>query len=262
MGRQTSAEPRWERSKDGTNSRIRNSNRLISFLLAVEREIHPRILPNNHGQIWTELATLSSLDSTLFQGPKTEAEQEMLEHLQLSGQVKFPMASCRIDDFWFTTFHLVINSISRIRSEFSIEVQSSDWIKLASLPQVQKPADVQQLFYPNLDNNKDVTLSRQQNLFITATNNVYDGRYQFVLSRPDLGFANVHSLLKTTKQEGKVMSIVIAHISRWLNRDPARVGERDKDVLPGLRERYGDVAEKQSIKLQEQVLGRIAFSLA
>ncbi|KAF2462508.1 uncharacterized protein BDR25DRAFT_320678, partial [Lindgomyces ingoldianus] len=169
------------------------------------------ILPDNHGQIWTELATLSSSDNTLFQGPKTEVERQMLEHLGLSGRVKFPvrrlgtlwrnqnwkqmitrwcefslgqatfnistfkwMASCRIDNFWFTTFHSVIDSISQIRSEFGIDVQSSDWIQLASLPQVQKPADVQQLFYPNLDNQKDVTLCRQQNLFLTAGDDVYD----------------------------------------------------------------------------------------
>ncbi|KAF2462913.1 uncharacterized protein BDR25DRAFT_247182 [Lindgomyces ingoldianus] len=275
------------------------------------------ILPDNHGQIWTELATLSSSDNTLFQGPKTDVEREMLEHLRLSGPVKFPvrrlctlwrnqnwkrmitrwcefslgqatfnistfewMASCRIDDvtirialtlrvqqFWFTTFHSVIDSISRIRSEFSIDVQSSDWIKLASLPQIRKPADVQQLFYPNLENQnkqKDVTLCRQRNFFLTAGDDVYDRLYRFVLSTPDLGFADVHSLLKTTKQEGKVMSIVMSHVGQWLNRDPARVGERDnnkpllrKDLLPALREKCGDDAEKQSIKLQERLLGYV-----
>ncbi|KAF2463236.1 uncharacterized protein BDR25DRAFT_362954 [Lindgomyces ingoldianus] len=142
------------------------------------------------------------------------------------------MASCRIDNFWFTTFHSVINSISQIRSEFSINVQSSDWIQLASLPQVQKPAD--------------------QNLFLTAGNDVYDS------------FADVHSLLKTTKQEGKVMSIVMSYVCQWLNRDPARVSKRDnnkpllrKDFLPALREKCGDDAEKQSIKLQERLLGYV-----
>jgi aryl-alcohol dehydrogenase-like predicted oxidoreductase len=84
-----------------------------------------------------------------------------------------------------------------------------------------------------------------------------------VLSTLDLGFANVHSLLKTTKQEGKLMSMAISYVSQWLNCDPARVGERDNnnnklplrnDFLPALQERCRDTAKEQSIKLQEQLL--------
>jgi hypothetical protein len=48
-------------------------------------------LPDNHGQIWTELATLSSRDNRLFQGSNRAVEQEMLEQLRLSSRVKFPV---------------------------------------------------------------------------------------------------------------------------------------------------------------------------
>jgi hypothetical protein len=154
-----------------------------------------------------------------------------------------------------------MDSISRIRSQSDIEVQLSDWNVLASLPQARKPADVQQLFYPGLENDEDAALSRRRDLFPRASDDAYDGLYRLVLSTPDLGFANVHSLLKTTKQEGKVMSMVMSHVGQWLNRDPARVGERDNnkpplrnDFLPALRERCRDTAEKQSIQLQEQLL--------
>ena len=154
-----------------------------------------------------------------------------------------------------------MDSISRIRSQSGIKVQLSDWNVLASLPQARKPADVQQLFYPGLENNKDAALSRRRDLFPRVSDNVYDGLYQFALSTPDLGFANVHSLLKTTKQEGKVMSIVMSHVGQWLNRNPARVGERDNnkpplrnDFLPALREGCRDTAEEKSIQLQGQLL--------
>ncbi|KAF2174792.1 hypothetical protein K469DRAFT_770346 [Zopfia rhizophila CBS 207.26] len=253
------------------------------------------VLPDNHGQIWAELATLSSQDSTLFQGRNSVVEQQMIQLLNLSGRVKFPvrrlgtlwrnknwrqmvtrwcgfslgqatfnistfewMASCRIDDFWFTTFDRVISTISRIHSEFNIDIQSSDWVKLASLPQARKLEDVRKLFYPDQDAPSSL---RRRDLFPTADDDTYNGLYQSVLSTPDLSFADVHSLLKTTKKEGKVMSVVVSHVGQWLNRDPARVIERDNnkpplrnDFLPALRERYGEGAEKHSIELQERLL--------
>ena len=55
-------------------------------------------LPDNHGQIWTELATLSSNNSRLFQGSNQSVEQEMLEQLRLSSRVKFPVR--RLATLW------------------------------------------------------------------------------------------------------------------------------------------------------------------
>lgn len=59
------------------------------------------ILPDSHGQIWTELATLSSKDSKLFQGSNKVVEQQMLQHLGLSGRVKFPVR--RLATLWKNT---------------------------------------------------------------------------------------------------------------------------------------------------------------
>lgn len=56
------------------------------------------ILPDSHGQIWTELAALSSNNGQLFQGSNRSVEQEMLEHLRLSGRVKFPVR--RLATLW------------------------------------------------------------------------------------------------------------------------------------------------------------------
>jgi hypothetical protein len=56
------------------------------------------ILPDNHGQIWTELATLSSSHGGLFQDSNRVVEQQMLEHLGLSSRVKFPVR--RLATLW------------------------------------------------------------------------------------------------------------------------------------------------------------------
>ncbi len=49
------------------------------------------MLPDNHGQIWTELATLASRDPELFLGSHKDVEQAMLAHLLLTGLAKFPI---------------------------------------------------------------------------------------------------------------------------------------------------------------------------
>lgn len=56
------------------------------------------ILPDSHGQIWTELATLSSTDDELFRGSNKVVEQEMLDHLGLSSRSKFPVR--RLATLW------------------------------------------------------------------------------------------------------------------------------------------------------------------
>lgn len=55
-------------------------------------------LPDNHGQIWMELATLSANNDKLFKGSNKETEQQMLEHLGLSGRIKFPVR--RLATLW------------------------------------------------------------------------------------------------------------------------------------------------------------------
>lgn len=56
------------------------------------------ILPDNHGQIWIELATVASDNGQLFQGSNRVVEQEMLEKLRLSSRRKFPVR--RLATLW------------------------------------------------------------------------------------------------------------------------------------------------------------------
>jgi hypothetical protein len=48
-------------------------------------------LPDSHGQVWMELVTLATADSTLFQGTNGPIQDEMLQTLGLSGRVAFPI---------------------------------------------------------------------------------------------------------------------------------------------------------------------------
>lgn len=134
---------------------------------------------------------------------------------------------------------------------------------MASLPHNRTPEDIQKLFYPESESNTEINIPelRRQGLFPTADDEVYKNLYKFVLLRPDLSFPDIHSLLKITKQEGKVMSTVMSHVGQWLNRNPTKVAERDNnkpplrnDLVPALRERHGEKADEQSLELQNRVL--------
>ena len=53
-----------------------------------------------------------------------------------------------------------------------------------------------------------------------------------MLLRLDLSFLDIYSLLKITKQEGKVISIIISYISQWLNCNPIKVAKCDNNKPP------------------------------
>jgi len=60
----------------------------LSFLLRANRLDHT--LPDNHGQVWMQISTLSQQDSTLFQGSSKEVEEEMEAIANLGGRDEFP----------------------------------------------------------------------------------------------------------------------------------------------------------------------------
>ena len=147
----------------------------------------------------------------------------------------------------------MIDSVNAIRDRCGIEVQSNDWAKLAGLHPDRRQDDVQELFYPGS--------KRRRDFLANVDRQTYNGMLEYLIGAPQLKFPDVHALLKTTKQEGRTMSLIVSHVGQWLNRDPARVGERDSnkpplrnDFLPALREKYGDDAELQSVQLQQHVL--------
>lgn len=157
----------------------------------------------------------------------------------------------------------MVNTVSRLNEHCGVETQANDWAKLAGLPEERSYDDVKRLFYPGSEGDMHAELSRlrRRDFLTSANDNTYRGLYEFVQGTPNLVFADVHAMLKTTKYEGKAMSLVMAHVGRWLNRDPARVGERDSnkpplrnDFLPALERSHGSDAERQSRVLQQQIL--------
>jgi hypothetical protein len=155
---------------------------------------------------------------------------------------------------------------SEIQGQFGVDVPLAEWNKLASLPQERSVHDMQELFYPGLESEVEPHASdtRQRNFFPDLSNNVYFTLYQSMLSEPARQFLDIHALLKTTKQEGKLMSVVMSHVSQWVNQEPEKVLDRDnnkpalrKDLIPALRAKYSDKANEKSRVLEQEILTNV-----
>ncbi|KAL5371084.1 hypothetical protein DPSP01_014501 [Paraphaeosphaeria sporulosa] len=196
-------------------------------------------LPDNHGQIWAELATLSSNDGNLFKDSNKVVEQQMLEHLGLSSRVKFPvrrlatlwknerwnqmitrwcrfpmgqslftlstfewMASCRIDDYWFAAFDQVIQAASTLHGRFGLDIDVPDWNQLASLPATRSQTDVQGLFYPELapEELPQPSSDRPRNSLPALRDEAYHDLHRSVALDPAYRFFDIQALLNTTKR--------------------------------------------------------------
>jgi hypothetical protein len=125
---------------------------------------------------------------------------------------------------------------------------------------------VRELFYPSLKPDVDPCSSgtRRQDFFPDVGDGAYLNLYRSVLSEPGRRFIDIQALLKTTKQEGKLMSIVMSYVGQWMNTEPEKVSDCDnnkpalrKDLVPALRVRYGDKADDESLVLQRAVLNYV-----
>lgn len=156
-----------------------------------------------------------------------------------------------------------MDTLLELQSHFDVDASLSDWNALARLPHRRTHREVQALFYPASEGGEgsDSPRDRRQGFFPTVEDEAYERLCQFVTSAPDDAFVDVQTVIKTCKQEGKVMSIVMNHVGQWMNYESERVVERSSNkpplrtsFVPCLQEKYQQDAERQSIILEKQVL--------
>jgi hypothetical protein len=159
-----------------------------------------------------------------------------------------------------------MKTTSEIQDQHGLDVRLADWNQLASLPQVRSVDEVQRLFYPSIEPGVESHPSgtRRRDFFPNLSDDVYFNLCQSVLYEPGRRFIDIQALLKTTKQEGKLMSTIMSHVGQWLNKEPERVSDRDnnkpalrKDLVPALRPKYGDKADDKSRFLQQIILDHV-----
>ena len=125
---------------------------------------------------------------------------------------------------------------------------------------------MQELFYPSVESEEEPYASdtRRPDFFLGLSDDVYHALFQAVRSEPARQYLDIYAHLKTTKQEGKLMSIVMSHASQWVNQEPEKVLDRDnnkpalrKDLIPALRAKHGDKADEKSRVLEQRILTNV-----
>lgn len=157
----------------------------------------------------------------------------------------------------------MLTTLRFFRDQHGIELQATDWLSLVRLPHPRLAKDVQDLFFPKLEEEReaDVSRLRVRGFLEDLHDTRYDEVYHLIISHPEITFPNVHKLLKTNQRDGRIMRTIMAHVGQWLNQEPFRVTDRAsdkpllrKDFLPALRQRFPDTADAESIELQQRIL--------
>lgn len=195
-----------------------------------------------------QLVLASGQNETLFRGKKPLVEEQMREILRL-GSERFPisrlvtlwkndrwrsmitrwcetevgratfnistwdwMASYRIDNYWFSTFEEVLETLQRLPGRAVENVDAGDWAKLvAGLPPGYGEADVRRLFYPEPVGGCDSGRAtegrrrggprRRKGFLQEMGDKAYDEVFRRVADGSRLRFPDVQALLKTTKKK-------------------------------------------------------------
>lgn len=127
--------------------------------------------------------------------------------------------------FWFHTFELVLDGISHLTGEMPESIELTDWNILTKLPASRSITDVQGIFYPNapaeiLADLEAFGHSHRRPRFLTTYDDIaYHQLYQTILENHDLQFPDIQAVLRNGRQDGKVLSQVMNHVSQWLNPD-------------------------------------------
>ncbi|KAL0938273.1 uncharacterized protein CTRU02_204883 [Colletotrichum truncatum] len=125
---------RIRRSRDNEDDNDDNDDNNNNDRLPADLDIKLRInrrdpsLPDNHGQIWTQLVSIASDTSggsTKGGAAQVIVDYKLVEALRLGGEKSFPtqtfnistfewMASLRIDDYWLTTLEAALGTLKAL----------------------------------------------------------------------------------------------------------------------------------------------------
>ncbi|KAF5002323.1 hypothetical protein FDECE_10647, partial [Fusarium decemcellulare] len=263
-------------------------------------------MADSHGQVWMQVVAASRQDPQLFHGKAADIEEQMIDILQLGSEKLFPtrrlatiwrnqrwrematrwcetfigratfkisawdwMISCRIDDYWFTVFRSVLQTLSQLPGDAANTVELSDWKKMSDSLGLSHTGDqVRRLFYPKVPPSAAAaatlahTAKRQPGFLAAIDDMGYYELYKRIANTRQLRFPNIHRIVSLTKEEGKVLSQVMGHVVAWLNEAPTMIVNRRDNNKPPLR---ADITARlehcsdQTVRAAEKRLGTFVW---
>ncbi|KAG6117373.1 hypothetical protein E4U13_001177 [Claviceps humidiphila] len=166
--------------------------------------------PDSHGDIWLHLVTAVSQKPEKFEGKRQEVLRDMTDTLDLSGTAGgVPMSrllalrgydkwramiqrgarrrsadrhstwslmmACRIDDFCFSTFRQVLETLASLPGDAASYVKPEDWVQMSGfLGHDRSEMETREFFYPGMGSQKvDQSCRRRPNLLVKLDREPY-----------------------------------------------------------------------------------------
>ncbi|KAH0558744.1 hypothetical protein GP486_004613 [Trichoglossum hirsutum] len=254
-------------------------------------------LPDSHGQIWQELHRLSEAGS-VFTGNANSMRQEMLDELGLGGTVKFPIrrlvtlwrnikwrdmitrwcettvgretfnVSSWDEMYWFEKFNNVLTILDRLGNGNADRIMLSDLTALAMMRRPQDTSEILELFFPLLPSisGSQSRAARRQNFLEALSQEEYSIAHRYVTESGDLVFEDLSHSMKRIRQEGKMISLIMTHVSGWLNYKPYQVVNEHVNNKPPIRDSFilalrvkdDRTATEESLSLQNDIIRFVA----
>ncbi|KAG6105360.1 hypothetical protein E4U14_005156 [Claviceps sp. LM454 group G7] len=230
--------------------------------------------PDSHGDIWLHILTLVSHKPELFQGKASEIVDDMTNTLGLGrdngvpmprlvmiwrnevwramatawcktalGRATFkittwcPMITCRIDDFWFSIFRQVLDTLADLPGDAASYVNAEDWRQISKfLGHSQSEIETREFFYPGVGSkNVDPSSRRRRDFLVGLDDKNFFEVYRHVYQRKQISFPDVHLILGLSEHDQKMLRGVMDHVVDWISSDRSKRLNKRNNKKPGLR---------------------------
>jgi hypothetical protein len=130
-----------------------------------------------------------------------------------------------------------MNTVATLPGDAAKVMQRSDWAILSkSLPAERTELQVHKLFYPSESTLRITPSAKRRRYFLTGyDDNGYWEVYQHILLSPDLCFPDLDRITRLSKEDGKILFLVMSHVVTWLNPSPTVITDRRDNNKPSLR---------------------------
>lgn len=184
--------------------------------------------------------------------------------------------------YWFTPLSRAVKTLWELPGNLTVHLEAlNDWNKLVAATGCQDVQhavlELQKLFYPYARNDQvDISsgnTGRRPKFLAKLSDEHYESLYQYLKGNPLGHFPDICKMLKTKKDDVKLMSQVLEHVVLWLNRNPIALYDNTRKNRPLLREdfvpyleqhmpivreengeAFTETSEEASIRLEREVL--------
>lgn len=160
----------------------------------------------------------------------------------------------------------MLEKISKLSGGLDEEVHLSDWAALVRLPRPCSSANTHELFYPDAPNDVLADLSdqghlyRQSGFLVGLEHGRYHNAARYVLDNAGQEYIDIQALLRRGRRDGKILSELMSHVTRWINCEPTKVMDREnnkpqlwRDFIPAMSTEHDSGAPRRSRELQREL---------